>query len=91
VIEDFLDPSENHNSKYSIAGKSRHLSVQSAKNRIETLRKLRGDLISAKNNRMDEQNMDNVFINSSKETEPYSMSLYNGKSQFSRPVTAPTS
>ena len=27
IVDDFVDPKENHNSKYSIAGRARHLSV----------------------------------------------------------------
>ena len=78
MIDDYHDHADIEDAKYSLQGKARVLSVSSAKQKIETLRKFRGDLISAKNNRMDEQNMDNVFINSSKGNEPYSLSLYNG-------------
>jgi hypothetical protein len=39
---------------------------------------------------MDEQGQDNVFINSSKGNDTYSLSLYNGAEKYSRPVTAPT-
>ena len=37
---------------------------------------------------MDEQHMDNIFVNSSKGTETYSLSVYNGATY--RPMTAPT-
>ncbi|MFS8160397.1 MAG: hypothetical protein ACMG6E_09380 [Candidatus Roizmanbacteria bacterium] len=47
IVDDFLDPKENNGSKFSIQGRARHLSVQSAKQRIEDIRKYKGDLISA--------------------------------------------
>jgi hypothetical protein len=42
---------------------------------------------------MDESNMDNVFVNTGKPDEQYSMSLYNGMDKYRkapRPFTAPT-
>ena len=38
---------------------------------------------------VDEQNLDNVFVSSSKGNEAYSLSVYNRADKFSRPQTAP--
>ena len=90
VVDDFLDPKEDQNSKFSMLGKVRNMSVNSARDKVDKLRKHKGNLISASNNHMDEEHLDNVFINSSKGHETYTLSVYNRAEKFTRPMTAPT-
>eukprot|EP00347_Sterkiella_histriomuscorum_P008883 403343381 len=90
LVDDQLDPNENQGSKFGMGGKIRHLKIQSAKQRIETLRKYKGELINARTPFTDEQNLDNVFVSSSKGSDAYSLSVYNRAEKFARPLTAPT-
>lgn len=39
MVEDFLDPKEEDGSKFSMQGKIRNVSVQSARKKIDHLRK----------------------------------------------------
>ncbi len=73
-------------------GKVRNINIQSAKNRISTIRKHSGALINASSTQAanDEHNLDNVFVSSSKGAETYSLSLYNKANKYARPLTAPT-
>jgi hypothetical protein len=84
-IDDKLDPKEDQSSKFSFQGKIRSLKIQSAKQRIQTVRKYQGNLINANANNIDEANLDNVFVSSSKGADAYSLSVYNRAEQFSRP------
>jgi len=87
-VEDHIDPKEDEGSKFSMLGKVRSLTIQSAKQRIHTIRKHSGQLINAPPH--DEQLLDNVFVSSSKGAEAYSLSLYNRADKYARPLTAPT-
>lgn len=84
MVDDFLDPKENNNSKFSMLGKARHLSVQSAKHKIDNIRRHKGQLINASHAQHDDH-MDNIFINSSKGGEAYTLSVYNRAEKFTRP------
>jgi hypothetical protein len=78
-------------SKFSFGGKIRALKVQSAKQRIDRVRKHQGSLINAAIPNFDEANLDNVFVSSSKGADAYSLSVYNRAEKYSqRPQTAPT-
>jgi len=57
----------------------RSVSESSAKKKISYLRRYQGSLINGENNRMDDQTLDNVFVNTSDMRNEYSMSLYNNK------------
>jgi hypothetical protein len=46
MVDDFQDANECDKSKFSLQGKARHLSVQSARQKIQNLRKLSGNLIN---------------------------------------------
>ena len=69
-------------------GKVRTLSVQSAKKRVDDVRKYTGGLINA-NAKTDEANLDNIFVSSSKGNEAYTLSVYNRPDKSKRPMTAP--
>eukprot|EP00347_Sterkiella_histriomuscorum_P017546 403348926 len=90
VIDDYLDPSTKAttNSKFSMDAKTRNMSVESAKKRIETLRRYKGAIIQATNIVQEENNLDNVFLTSTKGADVYSLSLYNNANQFARPNTS---
>ena len=70
-------------------GKIRTISVQSAKKRVDDVRKYQGPLINA-NGGVDEQNIDNIFVSSSKGSDAYTLSVYNRPDKSKRPMTAPT-
>jgi len=90
VVDDFGEKDEDDGSKFSIMKKVRNMSRESARRRIDTIRKQNGILIDAKNHNMDTQNMDNIFLNSGKERNPYSLSVYNKSEVYKgRPFTAP--
>ena len=65
IVDDFVEPGENNGSKYSIGGKVRGISESQARQKIASIRKEQGSLISAKDNKMDMTKLDNVFINTS--------------------------
>jgi len=46
MIEDYSDPTESK-SKFSMQAKTRNVSIESARKRIETLRKYKGAIINA--------------------------------------------
>ncbi len=64
IVDDFQNNKESHNCKLSEQGRIRTLSVQSARKKIELLRKHNGGLINASTT-ADENNLDNVFTTSS--------------------------
>ncbi|CDW84410.1 UNKNOWN [Stylonychia lemnae] len=88
-IDDQLDSKEAQGSKFQMLGKVRNMKIQSAKQRIETLRKYKGDLINAVPN-FTEDSLDNVFVSSNKGSDAYSLSVYNRADKYTRPQTAPT-
>ena len=45
IVDEELDPKANSESKFSMGGRSRHLQVQSAKQRIDNIRRHNGKLI----------------------------------------------
>ena len=57
-------------------GKVRSLNIQSAKQRIDSVRKLSGSLIQASSS-TEEGTLDNVFVSSSKGADAYTLSIYN--------------
>lgn len=83
-IDDYTDNNEDNGSKFSMLGKVRSLNIQSAKMRVEGVRKLQGSLINASSS-AEESNLDNVFVSSSKGADAYTLSIYNRAQRYTRP------
>ena len=91
IVDNFVGETEENGSKYSQMGKVRTVSSNSARNRIEQLRRLQGPLIRAEKaskSSLDEEEhvIDNAFVN---KASTYTLSVYNGAEKYSRPQTAP--
>ena len=56
--------------------------MQSARKKIELLRKNQGVVINSNNPQVDEQNLDNVFTTSAKISDIYSLSMFSRAESF---------
>lgn len=82
MVEDFTSNRESHYCKVSQQGKVRTVSTQSARKKIDLLRKYQGSLIGTTGKNFDENNLDNVFTTSAKANEIYSLSLFSRAQTF---------
>lgn len=75
LIDDFMRNKESNSCKVSQHGKVRTVSEQSARKKIDFLRRQQGALINT-NTHFDEQNLDNVFTTAAKLNDVISMSMF---------------
>ena len=83
LVEDFTHNNDSHGCKVSMSGKVRTVSVQSARKKIDLLRKFQGNLINS-GNPVDENNLDNVFTTTAaaKLNDIYSLSMFSRAQSF---------